>query len=102
MPDSMVAGLAPMHPGELLREDVIPGSGLSKTAFAQRLGISREALHNVLSGKSSVSTILALKLGRLLGTSPEIWLNMQRQYDLATLGPDKLAEIEKVEALDLV
>ena len=100
MGNAMTAGLRPVHPGEILREDVIPVSGLSKTAFARHLGISREALHNVLSCKSAVSTVLALKLGRMLNTSPESWLSMQQAYDLANLDPSKHAEVEKVRALE--
>lgn len=101
MTNPMIAGLPPIHPGEVLREDVIPGAGVTKTAFAKRLGMSREALHNVLAGKSAVSTVLALKLAKLLGTSPEVWLNMQVAYDLATVSDEKRAEVEKVEALGL-
>ena len=73
-----------MHPGEVLSEDVFPATGqgqlLAKTEFACRMGMSREALHNVFTGKSAVSPIVALKLGRLLGTSPEMWLNLQQVY----------------------
>lgn len=101
MTNPMIAGLRPAHPGELLKSEVIPGSGLTKTAFAKRLGISREALHNVLSGKSAVTTVLALKLSRLLGTSPEVWLNMQQAYDLASVDPAKMAEVKKVRELEL-
>lgn len=96
-----IQGLRPIHPGEVLREDVIPGAGLSKSAFADKLGISREALHNVLSGKSAISTLLALKLAKLLGTTPQVWLNMQQAFDLATIAQDRGAEIEKVQPLEL-
>lgn len=95
-----IQGLRPIHPGEVLREDVIPGTGLSKTKFAEKIGISREALHNILVGKSAVSTVVALKLSRLLGTSPEMWLNMQQAYDLAVTAEDRRQEIERVEALE--
>lgn len=95
-----IAGLRPVHPGEILREDVIPASGLSKAAFARRIGISREALHNILSGSSAISTLVALKLGKLLGNSPQAWLNMQQAYDLAMVEKAKHDEIEKVETLE--
>jgi addiction module HigA family antidote len=97
---NLLSGLGPVHPGEVLREDVIPGSGLSKTAFAKKLGISREALHNILAGTSAITSVMALKLARLLGTSPEIWLNMQQAYGLAVVAEQKKDEIEKVEALE--
>jgi len=101
MGNPMIAALPPVHPGEVLGEDVIPASGLSKTEFARRLGVSREALYNVLSGKNAVSPVFALKLARMLDTTPESWLNMQQAYDLATIDPSKLAEIDKVEVLEL-
>ena len=100
MTNPMIAGLPPIHPGDVLREDVLPASGLSKSAFARRVGMSREALHNVLSGKSAVSTLLALKLAKLLGTTPELWLNMQQAFDLATIDAETRAKIEQVEALE--
>lgn len=92
--------MTPVHPGSVLREDVIPASGLTKTKFAERLNLTREALHNILSEKSAVSTVVALKLSRLLGTSPEMWLNMQQAYDLAIAATSRREEIERVNALD--
>ncbi|MEZ5692803.1 MAG: HigA family addiction module antitoxin [Altererythrobacter sp.] len=94
-----IAGLGPVHPGEVLSEDVFPETGLTKTEFAKRLGMSREALHNIFTGKSAVTPFVALKLGRLLGTSPEMWLNLQQAYDLAMVRGEKGEEIDKVERL---
>ena len=74
------AGLEPMHPGELLREIVLPGTGLSKAEVARRLGISRQHLHNVENERKDVSPLLAC---RLSGNSPQHWLRMQEAYDLA-------------------
>jgi addiction module HigA family antidote len=92
--------LRPIHPGEVLREDVIPASGLNKSEFAKRIGLTREALHNILTGKSAVSTVVALKLERLLGTSAQMWLNLQQAYELAVTAEAKRDEIERVEALE--
>lgn len=100
MSTNLIAGVGPVHPGEVLREDVFPETGLTKTAFAEKLGITRLALHNVFEGKSAVSTVLALKLARLLGTSPQVWLNLQQTYDLAVVGSERRAEIERVQALN--
>ncbi|MGX7896911.1 HigA family addiction module antitoxin [Tsuneonella sp. HG222] len=99
-PTSLETRDIPDHPGKILREEVIPETGLSKTAFANRLGMSRVGLHKVLSGKAGVSTMMALKLGRLLGTSAEKWLALQQTYDLAKTRVEKASELEKVEALD--
>lgn len=94
-----IAAFGPVYPGEVLLEDVFPETGLTKSEFAKRLGMSREALHNIFIGKSAVTPFVALKLGRLLGTSPEMWLNLQQAYDLATVRGEKGDEIDKVERL---
>lgn len=72
----------PTHPGALLREDVLPNLGLSVSAFARSLGISRQTLHAVLAERSGVSAELALRLGALLGNGAQLWLDMQTKYDL--------------------
>ena len=97
--NSQIAGLPLVHPGDVLREDVIPDSRLTKTAFAQRLGISREALHNILGRRSAISPLMAHKLGKLLGTSPEMWMNLQQTYDLALVAAEQSTAIDRVDAL---
>ena len=77
-----LSGLKPMHPGELLREDVIPALGKTKTEIASLLGVSRQTLHDILTEKQPVTPGMALRLGKLLGNGPDIWVNMQRAYDL--------------------
>ena len=73
---------SPTHPGAVLREDVLPNLGLSVSAFARSLGISRQTLHTVLAERSGVSAELALRLGALLGNGAQLWLDMQTKYDL--------------------
>lgn len=97
----LLEGLKPTHPGEVLREDVLPALGIPKSEVARRLGISRALLYAILSERAPVSPAMALRLGRLLGTSAESWLNMQRDYDLRTLEPamsEALAEIKPIAA----
>ena len=72
----------PTHPGEILREDALPALGLSVPAFARGLGVARQAVHGVLSGRSAVSPEMALRLGAFLGNGPQLWLNTQTRYDL--------------------
>jgi addiction module HigA family antidote len=74
--------LKPLHPGETLREDVIPALGRPKSEIARLLGISRQALYDVLNEKSPVSAEMAVKLGKLCGNGPNLWINLQRAYDL--------------------
>ncbi|PWR19600.1 HigA family addiction module antitoxin [Zavarzinia compransoris] len=89
--------LPPMHPGELLAEDLIPATGLTKTAIAERLRISRQSLYDILSGRQPVTANIALRLGRLFGNSPSFWLNLQAAYDVAVLGAEMAGELDRIE-----
>ena len=94
-------GLRPTHPGEILREDVLPALEISKTEFARRLRVSRQTLYDLLDEKQSVTVPMALRLGRLLGNGPEIWGRLQMAHDIATAERamhDELAQIEALEA----
>lgn len=71
----------PMHPGELLREDVIPATGKSKTEIARMLGISRQHLHDILAERKPVSAEVAVRLGKLFGNEPLVWVRMQGAYN---------------------
>ncbi len=77
-----VPALAPLHPGELLREELLPSTGMSVAAAARALGVSRQTLHNVLGERQVVTPEMALRLGKLFGNGPEIWLQMQQTFDL--------------------
>ena len=72
----------PPHPGELLREDYLKALGLSVTQAARALGVTRKTLSAVVNEKAGVSPAMAYRLAKALDTSPELWLNLQAQYDL--------------------
>jgi antitoxin HigA-1 len=83
---------APPHPGELLREDVLPLIGLSRTGLAKRLGISARTLTSVLAEKAPVTADLAMRLDALLGYGARYWLGLQMQHDIwLTQQPAKFA-----------
>jgi addiction module HigA family antidote len=88
-----------MHPGELLREDVIPALGRTRTEIARLLGVSRQTLHAILTERAPVTPEMALRLGKLCGNGPELWLNLQARYDLARLSKAKRAEIAAIPTL---
>ena len=69
----------PPHPGTVLRDYL---GDVSVTSAARHLGITRVALSRVLNGAAGISAEMALRLADALGTSPELWINMQAQYDL--------------------
>lgn len=95
-------GLPPMHPGELLREDVLPALGRPKAEIARLLGISRQTLYDILTEKQPVTPGMALRLGKLLGNGPTLWLNLQRRYDLWRAERELQREIEKMPTLAAV
>ena len=92
---------SPSHPGELMREIIEEHVELSVTEAARRMGISRQALHSVLRGRSAVSADMALRFAQLTGGRPELFLRMQENLDLWTarqrLGA-RLARIAPVPA----
>ena len=101
MTDKPLNGLRPTHPGEILREDVLPALDIAKTRFAALLRVSRQTLYDLLGEKQPVTPQMALRLGRLLGNGPDIWLRLQGAYDLATQAEalaGELAQIERLEA----
>ncbi len=72
----------PTHPGAILREDMLPELGLTVSAFARSLGVSRQTIHKLLVEKQGVTAEMALRLGKFLGNGPILWLRMQEAYDL--------------------
>jgi addiction module HigA family antidote len=72
----------PAHPGAFLEGVVLEGGSPTKTELASALGISRQMLHGILTGKHAVTAEMAVRLGYVLGGGAEIWLRMQRAYDL--------------------
>ena len=75
-------GLPAVHPGEIIKEDLLPAAGLSVTAAAKALGISRQMLHDILAKRRPLSAIMCLKVSRLFGSTPEFWMRLQATYDL--------------------
>jgi len=72
----------PTHPGEILREDVLPGTGLSQGEFARLIGVSRRTVNEILQEKRPVTVDTAHRLARVLNTSPDVWLGLQQDVDL--------------------
>lgn len=75
--------LAPSHPGEILKLDVIDELNITVTQAADRLGISRVALSRILNKKAGISTDLALRLEKAGISTADMWLNLQMNYDLS-------------------
>ena len=90
-------GRRPTHPGALLREDVLPALGMTQTELARRLGVSRLSVSELLHEKRALSPDMAMRLGKLLGTSAESWLRMQAAVDLWELA--RRGGYEAIEAV---
>ena len=73
----------PPHPGEILKQDVLPDLGLTVTEAARQLRVTRVALSRIVNGNASISPEMAIRLSAWLDTSPEVWLRMQIAYDLS-------------------
>lgn len=71
----------PLHPGEIVKDELIDATGMSVTEAAKRLGVSRTALSRLLHGHAGISPEMALRLSKLFKTSIEMWINLQAQYD---------------------
>jgi antitoxin HigA-1 len=71
-----------VHPGEIIKEDILPSVGLSVTAAAKALGVSRQMLHDILAERKPLSAAMCLKMSRLFGGPPEVWMRLQAAYDL--------------------
>ncbi len=89
---------SPTHPGEMLREDVLPALNLTVSEAARQLRVTRQTLHRVLSGASGVSPEMAVRLGKFCGNGPGLWLRMQQTYDLWHAEQRLREELEKIPA----
>jgi antitoxin HigA-1 len=96
-------GLLPIHPGEIIREDILPSVGLSVTAVAKALVVSRQMLHGILAGRKPMSAIMCLKVARLFGGSPEVWMRLQAAYDLKKSAQNKkvMARVARIVPVKL-
>jgi addiction module HigA family antidote len=81
--------MRPVHPGEILREDIIPAMGVTMSKFADMLKVSRVTASRLVNEKQDVSPEMALRLSALFGNSARFWLNIQNEYDLKTLQLDE-------------
>lgn len=73
---------APTHPGAILREDVLPALNKPVSEAARELGVSRQTLHAILAETAGVTPEMALRLGKFCGNGPDLWLDMQKAFDL--------------------
>ena len=100
-----INGLPPIHPGEIIRKDILPEAGLSVTDAAKALGVSRQMVHDILAGRKPLSAVMCMKVSSLFGSTPEFWMRLQSDYDLKKASQNKkvmarVARIVPVKLLD--
>ena len=84
----------PPHPGRIVRQDCIEPLELTITAAAKALGVTRQALNNLVNGKAGVSPEMAVRLSKAFGSRPEMWLRLQANFDLAQV-PQEQIEVRR-------
>ena len=89
----------PTHPGELLREDVIPATGKTRSEIAALLGISRQHLYDILNERKPVSPTVAVRLGKLFGDGAGVWARMQSAYDTWHAERELAGELRSIPTL---
>jgi addiction module HigA family antidote len=88
--------LAPVHPGEILREEFLVPLGLTPYALAKACHVPRTRIERLASEKTPVTPDTALRLGRYFGTSPDFWLNIQARYDIEVTQASSGKELEAI------
>ena len=92
----------PSHPGDILREDILPELNLTVTDAANQLGVSRVALSRMINGRSALSADMAIRLAQWLGGEAETWLRLQMQYDLWQAKKKSRAKVKPVSRTSIV
>ena len=82
IPNTKKREIPPTHPGEMIREDFMPEFNLNATSMAAAIGVSRQTINELLRERRAITPVMALRLSRLFGNSPEFWLNAQHARDL--------------------
>jgi antitoxin HigA-1 len=91
----------PTHPGELLREDILPASGINQTQLADLLGVSRRTVNEIVQERRPVSVDMAMRLSRIFGNSPRFWLNLQTAVDLWDAAEARQKEYDRIRPLEV-
>jgi len=91
--------IPPTHPGEILREDFMPDYDLTTRSLAEALDVSRQTINEIIQERRSISPVMALRLSRLFGNSPQFWLNAQNAVDLWKTEQDYKNMLEQIHPI---
>ena len=87
---------APTHPGKILKDEVLPALNLSVTKAAEHLRVSRQSLYKIVNCERSITPEMALRLGKFCGNGPDLWMEMQKRYDLWKAQSNLCNEIDTI------
>ena len=88
-----------VHPGEILREEILPNANISESRLAEYLNVSRMTINRLVNEHQRISPDMALRLGKLFGNSPDFWLNLQNAYDIKKTEHSIAMELKKIRPL---
>lgn len=86
----------PIHPGEILADEISAREGLTKTELARLIGVPPGRISDIIAGKRSITADTALRLGKFFGIEPEFWMNLQKNYELRVARNTIGSELEKI------
>ena len=89
----------PTHPGELIREDLLPETGISQTELAKQMGVSRRTISEIIHERRKVTPDIAFRLAKVFNSTPEMWLNMQQAVDLWETRQNHAREYDKIHPI---
>jgi addiction module HigA family antidote len=101
IPNTKKREIPPTHPGEMLKEDFIADYKLTTSSLASALGVSRQTINELLRERRAITPVMALRLSRLFGNSPEFWLNAQHARDLWDSEQNYHDELLKIQTLNV-
>jgi addiction module HigA family antidote len=87
-------GFRPPHPGEVLKQDILPGLGMTVAQLAQHLGVTRATLSDLLNERKDVSQTMAIRLGKAFRNGTRFWLALQMQHDLWKLEQEEVYQVD--------
>lgn len=93
----MKTKLTPIHPGEILLEDFLQPLGISQNRLAIAIGVDIARVNNIIKGRRVITPDTALRLGCYLNTGPEVWLNLQQEYDLRIARKRLAKQLKRIE-----
>ena len=99
--DATQRTVCPSHPGEILKELYLAEIGISITDFAKDIDVSRKAVSAIVNCHKSVTPEMAMRLSKAMKTSPQLWLNLQANYDLWHLAHERKEVFAKIKPLEL-